>query len=103
MKGTEKQIKWAEDIKRNLISNIEHQVESNEGNLPNPTMAQLYRIMGKAVENIFANIDDAAVIINKRHIFDIDAVNSNVRRAETLIRRGQLTVEAFAKANRVEI
>lgn len=102
MKGTEKQIKWAEDIKRNLINNIENQAKTYEGNLPDPITAQLYRILGKAAENIFASIDDAAVIINKRDIFNIDTVNSNVRRAKTLIRRGQLTVETFAKANHVE-
>ncbi len=101
MKGTEKQIKWAEDIKAEAIRNCKAHIASNEAIGMFEQETELYRIMIEAMEGIFAKVDDAAVIIDKRHMVHIDTISSNIRRAMTLINRGSLTVEQFAKANGV--
>lgn len=101
MKGTEKQIKWAEDIKAQTIKNIKSHIAANEAIGMFAEETRLYKIMERAVENLFETIDDAAIIINKRELLDIQSINTNIQRALRLIRNGRLTVEQFAAANHV--
>lgn len=101
MKGTEKQIKWAEDIKAQTIRNIKAAIAANESIGMYELESELYGIMIEAVEVTFEKVNDAAKIINNRHLFYMDTIEGNVRRAENLINSGKLTVEQFAKANGV--
>lgn len=101
MKGSEKQVKWAEDIKAQAINNCKAIIEHNNEIGMFADENELYEIMIEAIEGIFAKADDAATIINKRSLFFADTINANVQRAKTLIKRGNLTVEQFAKANGV--
>lgn len=101
MQGTEKQIKWAEDIKAEAIRNCNARIAASEAVGMDQLENELYRIMIDAIEAIFDKVDDAAKIINKREMFYFETIQTNIRRAATLIRRGNLTVEQFAKANGV--
>ena len=101
MKGTEKQIKWAEDIKAQAINSCKARIAANNNIGMFADENELYEIVIKGLETVFAKIDDAAVIITKRHMFDYRTIEGNVRQAMTLIKRGNLTVEQFAKANGV--
>lgn len=102
MKGTEKQITWAQDILANAIRNCESVIRKDEENGIFAQRAPLYKIMKKAIEKIAATTDDASKVISNRHLFDGDTIERNVMRAETLIRRGTLTVEQFAQQNGVD-
>ena len=80
MKGTEKQIAWAEDIIKNArvtvaanIAKNEEEAEKHEGS----SAAAYYREqadkwtrLGEQIEGFFAATDDAAKIIDKRDLFD---------------------------------
>lgn len=101
MKGTEKQIKWAEDIKRETIANINNAIKANNEIGMFDAETELLTIMVKAVEIAFNKIDDAAIIINRRHLFSIDTIQANIRKALAMINAGKLTVDQFAKANGV--
>lgn len=101
MKGTEKQIKWAEDIKAQAINNCKAQITANNKIGMFAEENRLYEIMILAIEAVFDKVDDAAVIINKRQMFDSRTIDSNIRQALTLIRQGKITIEDFAKINGV--
>lgn len=102
MKGTDKQIKWAEDIKAHAINNCKAQIEANNKIGMFSDENELYEIMILAIESIFAKVNDASVIINKREMFDSRTIDNNIRQALTLIRNGKMTVEQFAKSNGVK-
>lgn len=78
MKGTEKQIKWAEDIKASAyktceFANIEidrivaRGVELTKAEKMTGYTKVAIETMKKQLDELFRNIDDAAVIIDKRN------------------------------------
>lgn len=101
MKGTEKQIKWAEEIKAQAIQNCMNYIAANESIGMHAEENELYRIMALAIEAVCDKLDDAAKIIDKRHLFEFRSIERSVQRADRLIRQGKLTVEQFARANGV--
>lgn len=101
MKGTEKQIKWAEDIKAQAINSCQARIDANTAIGCFADETEMYRIMINAIEVVFAKVDDAAKIIDKRYMFDSRNIESNIRQALTLIKRGDLTIEQFAAKNGV--
>ena len=102
MKGTEKQIKWAEDIKAQAISHCRACIAANTEAGLFAAETELYEIMAEGIEACFARVDDAAIIIDKRDRFAPSSIDAYIRQAKTLIRQGRLTVEQFAAKNGVK-
>ena len=104
MKGTEKQIKWAEEIKAAFISRCDGRINweaEYRGNADTQT-AILYRIMRAGAIKMFDSIDDAAKIIDKRHMFDPSEADDKVRQWGMMIERGKLTIDQIIMANKIE-
>lgn len=82
MKGTEKQILWAEDIKRETLETCDANIRLSQARLDEykADMFKLdeiaYRLVKAAFVKMFAGIDDAGAIINRRHRMGGSGVNS---------------------------
>jgi len=96
MKGTEKQIKWAEDIKANAINTCTANIERLSGQPLDAMRVEVFKVIRKTLIDGFEQIDDAAVIINKRAHFDPMAIIRMADRTSELINSGRMTLEQFA-------
>lgn len=80
MNGTEKQIKWAEDI----INNAYNTIDANIANMENKneefftTRVLAYRECRKQLDEVLNNCNDAATIIKNRDLFDPTRINRMV-------------------------
>jgi hypothetical protein len=101
MKGTEKQIKWAEDIKAQAIRNCRAAIAKNVETGLDMEENRYFEVMIEAIEVTFEKVDDAAAIINRRYAFDIEAIYSHVQKAMRLVASGKMTFEEFARKNGV--
>lgn len=89
MKGSEKQVKWAEDIIEGARKTIEANIRLHMENAEKfPTAAKTYndradqwKRIGAQVEAAVAKCDDAALIINKRSMFSFEGLRKWVDRA----------------------
>ena len=106
MKGTEKQIAWAQDIKRQALENIESNITLNAARYEEfdklPMYAanvEVYKIMAAVIEGIFAAHDDAEYIINHHSMLSPSGYTVHVDRWAEMIRSGKKTVEQIAKEN----
>ena len=105
MKGTEKQIKWAEDIKLNALNACDRNIEvamsryEETGLDMYKTQATLYKIAKAAFEKAFSGIDDASTIIDKQYKFNGKTANEYVTRMMEQINKGRITIERIAKDN----
>ena len=107
MKGTEKQVAWAQDIRNTALKNIEANIERNakmyEEYDHHPMYAaniEAYKIMRAVITGIFAAHDDAEYIINHRAVLT-NFVYTVSRWAE-LIRTGKKTAEQIAAQNGIK-
>ena len=96
MKGTEKQIKWAEDIKANAINTCTANIERLSVQPLDAMRVEVFKVIRKTLIDGFEQIDDAAVIINKRAHFDPMAIIRMADRTSELINSGHMTLEQFA-------
>lgn len=98
MKGTEKQITWAEDIKATAINHCDNRINWEiEYRGSNETEdAILYRIYRAALTKAFEALDDAAKIIDKRNLYTTSTVDANVRQIKNLVAAGRMTIEQAA-------
>ena len=96
MKGTEKQIKWAEDIKANAINTCTANIERLSGQPLDALRVEVFKVIRNTLIAGFEQIDDAAVIINKRANFDPMAIIRMADRTSELIASGRMTLEQFA-------
>lgn len=87
MKGTEKQIAWAEDIIKSARGTVAANVKLNNeraeehAKIEGSKAYQYYREeaekwtrLGEQLEKIFSMTDDAVKIIEERHLFDPSAL-----------------------------
>lgn len=80
MKGTEKQIKWAEDIIAGARDILAQMISQNEeraaafGAAMYAARAEQWKKLSAQVEAAIAKCDDAAIIINKRSMFGVDGL-----------------------------
>ena len=101
MKGTEKQIAWAEDIidsaRRTIDGNVEL-VEKRIAEYGDLFAADLsaWRIMRGFVNNFVATIDSAAQVIDKRHILASAAIVQMANRMGEDIRTGRMSAAQIA-------
>lgn len=77
LKGTEKQVKWAEDIITITLNNVKSKINWK---FATPTEKQVWEMLYSRVEADFNEIDNAADIINRR-----DEFNSLISKLERLI------------------
>ncbi len=91
MKGSEKQIKWAEDIKKGamdtLTNNLERMKNSGHEEYYKITI-QVFEELKKELEECFEKVDDAKVIIENRNKFASDTILKMASWREERIRRG---------------
>jgi hypothetical protein len=106
MKGTEKQIAWAQDIRSQAIENIESNIKLNAERYEefdhHPMYAanvESYKIMRAVIEGIYEAHDDAEYIINHRTILSPSGYTVHVNRWAEMILSGKKTVEQIAKEN----
>lgn len=107
MKGTEKQVAWAQDIHDKALENIEANIERNAKMYAecgqHPAYAaniKAYKIMRAVLAAIFAAHDDAEYIINHRAI--LTNFGTTVDRWAELIRTGKKTAEQIAAQNGIK-
>ena len=107
MKGTEKQIAWAQDIyneaAKNINSSIAQYTEKYEQYDHHPAFAAnvaAYKIMAAVLDGIFAAHDDAEYIINHRAA--LTNFNGIVSRWAEQIRTGKMTAEQIAAQNGIK-
>ena len=72
MKGSEKQIKWAEDIKSNAFNTIDANLKRMEKENPGLFRfeIQAYKECREMIEKTFTTCEDAKQIIENRDMFD---------------------------------
>lgn len=106
MKGTEKQIAWAQDIRSHAIVDIESNINLNAERYEefdhHPMYAAniaSYKIMRAVIEGIYEAHDDAEYIINHRTILSPSGYTVHVNRWAEMIRSGKKTAEQIAKEN----
>lgn len=101
MKGTEKQIKWAEDIKTNAINTLEANIEKTATEPLFKADNQAYRILLAVTKNALSKIEDAGTLIDRRIYFDPRSLIKTASTWADNIRTGRFTVEQIAEQNRV--
>ena len=80
MKGTEKQVKWAEDIIAGARDILAQMISQNEeraaelGAAMYAARAEQWKKLSAQVEAAIEKCDDAAIIINKRNMFSFDGL-----------------------------
>lgn len=87
MKGTEKQIKWAEGIKESAYGTIEANIELLNEKLekyPNweSVKAEIkgYEKVRETLDKFFEMTDEASKVINARHILDGESIIEQARK-----------------------
>jgi len=109
MKGTEKQIAWANEILDHALDTCKRNIDLDTKRLEEYGH-QVYRsgidalkVMMKVIEKIGSTTEDAEKIINKKDILSGENILKTVDRWAEQIRDGKLTVEQLAKDNGVEL
>ncbi len=88
MRGTEKQIKWVEDIKAGAFRQLDLFDETFERDAANgiksPYTHESIDAVRQQITEVFAKIDDAAKIIDRREMFSfrrlLNAVEAQAKR-----------------------
>lgn len=82
LKGTEKQIKWADDIRTSAINHCDINIKFAKENLEkNPNVEiykdniEFYTMAKNQLVEMFDKIEDAGEIINRREFFTADRIN----------------------------
>lgn len=101
MKGTEKQIAWAQDIIKAGVNYLDERIAHDKelGLKGNREIA--YRIMRAAYNNLLDIAPDAARIIEKRGQFAGAQIERDALTFETIINSGKLTADELAAKNGV--
>lgn len=109
MKGTEKQIVFAEEIKNAAMSNVLHNIElsmkryEEYDHHPNfLTEAEAFRIMAACLKKIFDAHDDAEYFISRKETLAFENLCKTVDRWAELIRQGKKTAAQIAFENGVK-
>lgn len=107
MKGTEKQIAWAQDIKREALEKIEKNIALNAERYEEYDHHRLYaanieahKIMRAVLNAIFSVHDDAEYIIDHRAI--LTNYSTTVDRWAELILTGKKTAAQIAAQNGIK-
>lgn len=91
LKGTEKQIAWAEQIRQDTLGTAERNIKSLEdkikqyGDIFKPNLAA-YKQVRSNLLSALTKIDDASLLIDKRHIFSGETVNREAGKIAEKIR-----------------
>ena len=89
MKGTEKQIKWAEDIMNNALNTVNANIEHSKTSDALLTRLQVYEEIKKMLEESFSQVTEASQLINARDRFDPRRINNIAQQRENQIRAGK--------------
>ena len=101
MKGTEKQIKWAEDIKTGAMNTINANIERMSKDPASALEVRVLKILRVVAKRVFDSIDDAAKIIDRRNYLDGQAMIDMMYRYTNLIRQGKMSIDELAEKNGV--
>ena len=93
MKGTEKQIKWAEDIIADCLSALNSNIERAENCPMDTNHAIALKILRAAWKNVFGRVEDAAKVIGNRHRCSWNNISSDANRIELMLSHGKTIAE----------
>lgn len=99
MKGTAKQIAWAQDIIENGLNTIKANIELDEkkyaetGHPMYQTSARLWRVELIAATTKAANVEDAEQVINRQHGYDGGCWVSVHDKYMRMINSGKVTID----------
>lgn len=90
LKGSEKQVKWAEQIRNNAIDTINRNIDlANERIKKYPSAQKKYQNeieslqeIGKQLKEVLLKVSNASQIIEKRHIFDSSRILDEASKVE---------------------
>nr|DAY85782.1 MAG TPA: hypothetical protein [Caudoviricetes sp.] len=90
LKGSEKQVKWAEQIRNNAIDTINRNIDlANERIKKYPSAQKKYQNeieslqeIGKQLKEVLLKVSNASQIIEKRHIFDSSRILDEASKIE---------------------
>lgn len=90
LKGSEKQVKWAEQIRNNAIDTINRNIDlANEKIKKYPSAQKIYQNqieslqeIGKQLKEVLLKVSNASQIIEKRHIFDSSRILDEASKIE---------------------
>ena len=99
MTGTEKQIKWAEDIKATAINSLTNEINRMESNPLMSANVRIYKLMSAVLNAGFEVQTDASKIIDRRAMFSPAALFSTCDRWAELIRSGRTDISTLAAKN----
>jgi len=96
MKGTEKQIQWAEDIKANAISNLRNNIERMSAEPRFEANVKAQKLMLAVLDVLFSRMDDASKIIDFREKFAPSHLFRTCDRWAELLDTGRATITEIA-------
>ena len=99
MKGTEKQLKWVEDIKANAISCLENEITRKAAEPLFSADVRACRLMIAVVSAVFDAQADAAKIIDRRGMFAPAALFATCDRWADMLRTGRIDITTLAARN----
>lgn len=102
MYGSEKQIKWAEDIKAEAIETCERNIARWEKEPIFAQDAEILKIFRDFHKAKLAQIDDASKIIKMRNQLCSQSILQAVEVVKTQISRGKITLDEFARQMMVQ-
>lgn len=99
MKGTEKQVKWAEEIKATAYANVDMWEDHfGASTIPGDALtATLMKILRANLDMIFTAKDDAAWIIDHRNLISADQMMRQVYTWANQIKAGKVTLKKLAE------
>ena len=101
MKGSMKQIQWAEDIRANAINTCTANIERMSAEPLFALDVKVYKIFRAGLIARFDKIDDAALIIKQKELVDPRSIIDQVSRATEMIRDGKMTIEKLVQMSGV--
>lgn len=90
LKGSEKQVQWAEQIRNNAIDTINRNIDlANERIKKYPSAQKIYQNqieslqeIGKQLKEVLLKVSNASQIIEKRHIFESSRILDEASKIE---------------------
>ena len=94
LEGSEKQIKWAEQIRENAINTVNNNIHLAKNRIKQNSQVQdykddleAYNHIGKQLGEELKKIDSASVLINRREFFSGARINQLAQKLEEAYRR----------------
>ena len=102
MKGTDKQIAWAEEIKSDALNTLDANIKRTEKLQFLREDNEAYRLLKAMTVKALGSIEEAGTLIERRNAFAPRSLTSTAATWANNIRSGRITAEEIAKKIGVE-